>query len=253
MADFGRIDFDDLQWERRRYSPNRSYAQSKLADLYPQQLAAVARERGWTLLSTAAHPGFTRTNLQSARRGLGGGTPWWSLIGSASAIAPSQGVETGAEPLLFAAADPAAANGAYYGPGGRFGLVGPTGPARSRAPAGTSRSTPACGTRPSGSPVRGWRRSSRSDPTGLTGLTAPTSVAARDTLRTRAGHADTSPWTHQGEAPHARDERPGPADPAVGPPAAAACPARHPLPGAWLHRRPERGRRRSACPSCPAG
>jgi hypothetical protein len=39
---------------------------------------------------------------------------------------PKQDVETGAEPLLFAAADPAARSGAYYGPSGRFGLVGPT-------------------------------------------------------------------------------------------------------------------------------
>jgi hypothetical protein len=28
--------------------------------------------------------------------------------------------------MLYAATSPAAANGGYYGPGGRFGLVGPT-------------------------------------------------------------------------------------------------------------------------------
>ena len=39
---------------------------------------------------------------------------------------PTQEVEQGSEPLLFAAADPGAVNGAYYGPDGRFGLVGPT-------------------------------------------------------------------------------------------------------------------------------
>src|SRR4249920_1682766 len=32
MANFGRIRFADLQWEHGRYSPNLSYAQSKLAD-----------------------------------------------------------------------------------------------------------------------------------------------------------------------------------------------------------------------------
>ncbi|MEU7767233.1 hypothetical protein AB0B25_19150 [Nocardia sp. NPDC049190] len=31
------------------------------------------------------------------------------------------------EPILFAAVDPAARNGEYFGPSGRFGLVGPTG------------------------------------------------------------------------------------------------------------------------------
>lgn len=41
-------------------------------------------------------------------------------------ILPSQGVEPGTEPLLYAATSPAAVAGGYYGPGGRFGLVGPT-------------------------------------------------------------------------------------------------------------------------------
>jgi hypothetical protein len=41
-------------------------------------------------------------------------------------VVPSQGVEQGAEPLLYAAADPGAVNGGYYGPSRWFGLVGPT-------------------------------------------------------------------------------------------------------------------------------
>ena len=40
-------------------------------------------------------------------------------------LLPSQAVEEGAEPLLFAAADPAAEPGAYYGPSRWGGLVGP--------------------------------------------------------------------------------------------------------------------------------
>ncbi|MCX4911307.1 hypothetical protein [Streptomyces sp. NBC_00878] len=43
---------------------------------------------------------------------------------------PEQQVEEGAEPLLYAATSPEATAGAYYGPGGRFGLVGPTTTAR---------------------------------------------------------------------------------------------------------------------------
>src|SRR6202042_1053297 len=63
-ASYGRIHFGDLQWERH-YSANFSYAQSKLADLMMTlHLAAVAAERDWALMSIAAHPGFTRTNLQ---------------------------------------------------------------------------------------------------------------------------------------------------------------------------------------------
>lgn len=129
-ANYGTIHFDDLQWEKRRYSPNLSYAQSKLADLMlTRQLAAVAAERGWNLLSTGAHPGYTRTNLQTAGATLGRDKPKRSLLNSL-AILPSQGVEQGAEPLLYAATSPDATPAAYYGPGGRFGLVGPTTTAR---------------------------------------------------------------------------------------------------------------------------
>lgn len=131
-ASYGKIGFDDLQWKRRGYSANRSYAQSKLADLIlTRELARIAAERGWPLLSTAAHPGFTRTNLQTAGASLGTGRP---SLGSALLtkldFLPSQGVEHGAEPLLYAATSPDAVAAGYYGPGGRFGLVGPTAPTR---------------------------------------------------------------------------------------------------------------------------
>lgn len=125
-ANFGRIRFDDLQREQG-YRPTTSYAQSKLADLmFSHQLAAIARERGWNLMSNAAHPGFTRTNLQSTGPSLGlDKTPWTVRFLEGVGPLMSQGVEQGAEPLLFAATSPDAVAGAYYGPK-RFGLVGPT-------------------------------------------------------------------------------------------------------------------------------
>jgi len=128
-ASYGRIRFDDLQ-SQRRYRPNLSYAQSKLADLLlAQHLAAIGHQRGWNLISTAAHPGFTRTNLQTAGASLGRERPKRSLLNSLN-ILPSQDVEQGTEPLLYAATSPDAVTGGYYGPGGRFGLVGPTTTAR---------------------------------------------------------------------------------------------------------------------------
>jgi NAD(P)-dependent dehydrogenase (short-subunit alcohol dehydrogenase family) len=130
VARYGRIRFDDLQWERRRYRPYPAYAQSKLADLLmARHLAGVATERGWRLLSIAAHPGYTRTNLQVTGPSLGADRVRHAP-GSRGRLVPTQGVEQGAEPLLFAAADPAAVNGGYYGPSRRFELVGPTAPAR---------------------------------------------------------------------------------------------------------------------------
>jgi NAD(P)-dependent dehydrogenase (short-subunit alcohol dehydrogenase family) len=126
----GRIRFDDLQWERR-YSAWGAYGQSKLADLmFARHLAAVAEERGWALRSVGAHPGYTRTNLQNAGPNLGRTRPSLMSWGANALPLPVQLPAQGAEPLLFAAADPAAENGAYYGPSGRFELSGPTGPAR---------------------------------------------------------------------------------------------------------------------------
>ncbi|HEX8865352.1 MAG TPA: short chain dehydrogenase, partial [Lentzea sp.] len=116
-----RINFDDLQ--SRQYSPLRAYAQSKLADLLLMtHLADLAAERGWPLLSTGAHPGYTRTNLLASGPNLNGRPGFFEVV--VSKIVPSQGVVQGAEPLLFAVADPGAVSGAYYGP--RWGLVGAT-------------------------------------------------------------------------------------------------------------------------------
>jgi NAD(P)-dependent dehydrogenase (short-subunit alcohol dehydrogenase family) len=123
MANFGGIHLDDLQSERR-YRPSRAYSQSKLADLLMGvRLAAIAVEREWPLLSAMAHPGFTRTNLQTSGRNLAREEP---LPPIERTLIPSQTADQGAEPLLFAAADPAAEPGAYYGPGRWAGIVGPT-------------------------------------------------------------------------------------------------------------------------------
>ena len=124
-ANFGRIHADDLQWERR-YRANFAYAQSKLADLMMTlRLAAVAAERDWNLMSVAAHPGYTRTNLQTAGAALGRDKPKRTIFNSLRFL-PSQEAGPGTEPLLYAATSPSAVSGGYYGPGGSLGLVGPT-------------------------------------------------------------------------------------------------------------------------------
>jgi NAD(P)-dependent dehydrogenase (short-subunit alcohol dehydrogenase family) len=163
-ANYGRIHFDDLQWERRRYSANMSYAQSKLADLlFSQHLRVIAQQRDWNLLSTAAHPGFTRTNLQSAGASLGRDKPKKSLLNSLN-ILPSQAVGPGTKPLLYAATSPDAVAGGYYGPSGRFGLVGPTTTVR---PPKRARDTVVA--------ERLWSEAER-----LTGITLPACVAPTD-------------------------------------------------------------------------
>jgi NAD(P)-dependent dehydrogenase (short-subunit alcohol dehydrogenase family) len=124
VASYGRIRFGDLQWEHG-YRPNLAYAQSKLADLMMTlRLAAISAERGWSLLSTGAHPGFTRTNLQTAGASLGRDKPKRTPFNTLP-ILPSQEVGPGTEPLLYAATSAGAVNGGYYGPSRWFGLVGP--------------------------------------------------------------------------------------------------------------------------------
>ncbi len=124
VANFGSIGLDDLEWKTRRYIPFRAYGQSKLADmLLGRQLAVFSEQHGWPLVSTIAHPGYTRTNLQTAGANLGRDTPRAPAERSRPWM---QEVGQGAEPLIYAAADPSAEQGAYYGPSGFMGLVGPT-------------------------------------------------------------------------------------------------------------------------------
>jgi NAD(P)-dependent dehydrogenase (short-subunit alcohol dehydrogenase family) len=129
VANFGRVRVHDPQWTKR-YSPTRAYAQSKLADLlFARQLALVADVRGWPLISIAAHPGYTRTNLQSAGASLGRDKPR-RAPGTGLPFVPKQDVEAGTEPMLYAATSPDAVNRGYYGPSGFMELVGPTKPSR---------------------------------------------------------------------------------------------------------------------------
>jgi NAD(P)-dependent dehydrogenase (short-subunit alcohol dehydrogenase family) len=124
-ANIGRINFRDLQ-SAESYSSVGAYAQSKLADLLlGVHLANIAVERGWRLLSTIAHPGYTRTNLQSAGPNLGRAKKRFNPLFDLPLL-PSQDVVPGTEPLLFAATDPDVRQGAYYGPSRLGGLVGPT-------------------------------------------------------------------------------------------------------------------------------
>src|SRR6201995_464614 len=60
----GRIHFDDLQFDKS-YSAMQAYGQSKLAVLmFARELDRRSRHAGWGIVSTAAHPGLTKTTLQ---------------------------------------------------------------------------------------------------------------------------------------------------------------------------------------------
>ena len=118
------INFADVEWEKK-YSSWRAYGQSKLADLLMGlHLARVSQERGWRLLSTIAHPGYTKTNLQSAGAALGSGRTTMMMRIVDPDVLPSMDAVQGAGPELMATTDPAARNGAFYGPKSRTGMTG---------------------------------------------------------------------------------------------------------------------------------
>ncbi len=62
----GRLDFSDLNWERRPYRRWRAYGQSKLANLlFTSELQRRLTAAGSAVRSMAAHPGYAATSLQS--------------------------------------------------------------------------------------------------------------------------------------------------------------------------------------------
>lgn len=75
---------------------------------------------GWDVESLGAHPGVSRTDL------LPNGAGQWSAAGMARRLLPFlfQPVWQGALPTLYAATDPAAKDGAYYGPDSMGGIRG---------------------------------------------------------------------------------------------------------------------------------
>lgn len=112
-AIMGRLQFDDLQFERE-YAASRAYGQSKLACLmFALELQRRSDASGWGIQSIAAHPGLSRTELQAHHSGP---RRLLRLL--------FQSAEQGALPTLYAATSPAAQGGDYYGPNGLLELRG---------------------------------------------------------------------------------------------------------------------------------
>jgi NAD(P)-dependent dehydrogenase (short-subunit alcohol dehydrogenase family) len=109
----GRINFEDLQGERR-YFRWTAYAQSKLADLsFALELDRRLRAAGSEIKSVGAHPGYAATNLQTAAP-----PALDRLLGRIGNVLIAQSADMGALSLLYAATQPDVAGGAYVGPDG---------------------------------------------------------------------------------------------------------------------------------------
>ncbi len=113
----GKLNFDDIQ-SLKQYSPMGAYQQSKLSDLmFSFEFERRLQAKNSGVISLAAHPGVSETNLFKVGSGKG-------LAGVAErAIAHTIGTlmntdAEGALPTLYAAISSEAVGGGYYGPQG---------------------------------------------------------------------------------------------------------------------------------------
>ena len=106
----------------------RSYGIAKLAQLmFAVELDRRSRDAGWGVMSNAAHPGLSKTNLLSgASYAAGRPTLQARLTRLTWRLLPFiwLDVDEGIKPTLYAAVSPDAKGGDYYGPRGFYETVG---------------------------------------------------------------------------------------------------------------------------------
>ncbi len=109
----GKVDLDDLNWERRGYSRWPAYGQSKLANLlFTLELQRRLDAADSRIRAVAAHPGYAATNLQSHTQNF-----IQSTVMRVSNLVLAQSDEMGALPTLYAATVDVP-GGSYVGPDG---------------------------------------------------------------------------------------------------------------------------------------
>ena len=121
----GKLNFDDLNSEKS-YSKWGAYGQSKLACLmFAYELQRRIEQKNLKIMSLAAHPGLSSTNLSQHLPKIGQlfFGPVSSLIG--------QDAKAGAKPTLMAALDPSLKGGEYIGPTGFMEAKGEPGKVKS--------------------------------------------------------------------------------------------------------------------------
>ncbi len=119
----GKIRLDDLNW-KKTYSKWPAYGQSKLANLlFTYELDRRVREHGLDLVSAAAHPGYSATNLQLVGPQMQGSGFMEKMTGLANDVV-AQSALMGALPSLYAAFAEDVSSGDYIGPDGLMEMRG---------------------------------------------------------------------------------------------------------------------------------
>jgi NAD(P)-dependent dehydrogenase (short-subunit alcohol dehydrogenase family) len=109
---YARLDFSDLNWERRPYQPSRAYNDSKLANLlFTAELQRRLTAAGSAVLAHAAHPGLVATNIDRHDRPRRASGILWAIAVRLLA----QDAQRGALPTLYAAVADIPAN-SFTGP-----------------------------------------------------------------------------------------------------------------------------------------
>lgn len=113
-----KMDFDDVNFEKRKYSRLEAYDQSKLACLlFALELNDRLEKNGYSAISLAAHPGFSRTKLYRHSSFLRFFIFYLLRFFDMSA-------ESGSRSGLYAATAPGVKGGSFYGPSGRLQIKG---------------------------------------------------------------------------------------------------------------------------------
>jgi NAD(P)-dependent dehydrogenase (short-subunit alcohol dehydrogenase family) len=117
------MDLDDLNFERRSYKKWDAYGKSKLANLlFTFELDRRLKKAGIKVMSVAAHPGYSATNL-----GFAGPSMEKSMLGKLMMDVGNlfaQPADMGALPQLYAATMPDMQGSDYVGPDGFRQLKG---------------------------------------------------------------------------------------------------------------------------------
>ncbi len=114
------INFDDLQWERRKYEPFGAYGQSKLANLlftFELQRRLIAASS--SVIASSAHPGWASTGFR-----ITSGNRLLDALAAISTPVLAHGPEGGSLPTLLAAVGDVP-GGSFIGPSWLGGVRGP--------------------------------------------------------------------------------------------------------------------------------
>lgn len=126
----GKLDLENLNWEKTEYDEWKGYANSKVAMLsYTLELDRRLRASDSQVLALAAHPGFANTNIHQNSPALNYTNPARKWVSKhMQKLVPDAAAAT--RPIILAATSPAVNGGDYYGPGGFLEIGGKPGKAR---------------------------------------------------------------------------------------------------------------------------